>query len=82
MNLNAQIFDRAVNFLGAVLILCVAGIIGITIGTDDAIPDVLQNIAVGSLTGLVGLLTQRGHDGATPVTVVNSPVDPVPVDPA
>jgi hypothetical protein len=49
---------RAVVYLvGATLILAVVGIIYLSAGTGGRpIPDVLQNIAVGSLTGLVGLL--------------------------
>lgn len=41
--------------LGLVLALCVA-LIGLLAYQTHPIPDVLQNIAVGSLTGLVGLL--------------------------
>lgn len=81
MNMDPKVFDRAVNFLGAVLLLCVAGIIAVVMATDDSIPDVLQNIAIGSLTGLVGLLSQRGGDAASPVpvTVTNVAAEPVPV---
>lgn len=42
-------------FVGAALILSLAGIV-VLAARGDSIPDVLQNIAVGSLTGLVGLL--------------------------
>lgn len=41
--------------LGLVLVLCVAAI-GLLALQGLPAPDVLQNIAVGSLTGLVGLL--------------------------
>ena len=41
--------------VGAVLLLAVAGIIALAL-SDRAIPDVLQNIAVGSLAGMLGLL--------------------------
>lgn len=44
-----------ISFVGTVLVLSVIGIVALTWG-DNPIPDVLQNIAVGSLTGLVGLL--------------------------
>lgn len=51
-----------VYIVGAVLLLSVA-IIGAIAGlTDRPIPDVLQNIAVGSLTGLVGLLVPATND--------------------
>lgn len=42
-------------FVGSVLILSVVGIVTLALYAKP-IPDVLQNIAVGSLTGLVGLL--------------------------
>lgn len=45
----------AVGFLGCTLLLCVVGIIVLALRSLN-VPDVLQNIAVGSLTGLVGLL--------------------------
>lgn len=56
---DATLFRQAVYFVGFVLLISVVGIVVITITTDKTIPDVLQNIAVGSLTGLVGLLVQR-----------------------
>ena len=42
-------------FIGGVLILATLGITFLA-ATAHSIPDVLQNLAVGSLTGLVGLL--------------------------
>lgn len=50
--------------LGLVLLGAVLGIIYLA-ATGHPIPDVLQNIAVGSLTGLVGVLVQPR---ATPPT--------------
>lgn len=41
--------------IGAVLIIAVAGII-VLAATDHAIPDVLQNVAVGALTAEGALL--------------------------
>ena len=45
-------------FVGATLLVSVAGIVYLSAGAGEGrpIPDVLQNVAVGSLTGLVGLL--------------------------
>lgn len=57
--LDPGLFTKAAYFIGATLILSVVGIITIVLVTDDTIPDILQNIAVGALTGLVGLLVQR-----------------------
>lgn len=52
MNIKTVIY-----FVGAVLVLSVLGIVLLALSAVP-IPDVLQNIAVGSLTGLVGLLVQ------------------------
>lgn len=46
-----------IKFVGLVLTLCVVGIVVLAY-VGNPVPDVLQNIAVGSLTGLVGLLAQ------------------------
>ena len=55
-------------FVGATLVLAVLGIVALAATGERPIPDVLQNIAVGCLTGLVGLLvpsrptrSERGH---------------------
>lgn len=53
--------SRVINFVGAVLVLS-TGLIGGLAWHGDAIPDVLQNIAVGSMTGLVGLLAKPSPD--------------------
>lgn len=47
--------DLVIAFIGLVLLMAVA-LIGILAVRGQPAPDVLQNIAVGSLTGLVGLL--------------------------
>lgn len=51
------------------LILSVVGIVLLAV-LEQPIPDVLQNVAVGSLTGLVGLLVPSGRDQDT-----SEPVD-------
>lgn len=51
------------------LVLSVVGIVLLAV-LEQPIPDVLQNVAVGSLTGLVGLLVPSGHDQVT-----SEPVD-------
>lgn len=53
--MNPRIYAVAVYSIGLSLILSVLGIIGLAV-TEHPIPDVLQNLAVGSLTGLAGLL--------------------------
>ena len=51
MNLRPVIY-----IIGAALLLCLAFIGGISLTSDRGIPDVLQNVTIGSLTALVGLL--------------------------
>lgn len=53
--MNTRIVTIALLGLVVVLFACVV-IIGALAYADRTIPDVLQNIAVGSLTGLVGIL--------------------------
>lgn len=57
--MESTLFEKALYFIGSVLILSVIGIILIVVATDEPIPDVLQNIAIGALTGLVGMLVQK-----------------------
>lgn len=52
----------AVLVIGAALLACIAGIVALA-ATGHPVPDVLQNIAVGSLTGLVGLLVPSQGPG-------------------
>lgn len=74
---RTNIVGRVVNVVAVVAVLAVLGIIGLAI-TEQAIPDVLQNIAIGSVTGLLGLLAKTS-DGPDEVVVTNRPGEPVPV---
>ena len=47
--------------IGAVLVVAVLGIIALA-ATGKSTPDVLQNVAVGALTGLVGLLVPANKE--------------------
>ena len=49
-----------IGFVGLVLLGALVGII-LLASQGNPIPDVLQNIAVGALTGLVGLLVPAGR---------------------
>lgn len=49
-----------IGFVGLVLLLSVVGIVWLAT-QGQPVPDVLQNIAVGALTGLVGLLVPAGR---------------------
>lgn len=55
-----------IGFVGLTLLVALGGIIVLAV-TDHSTPDVLQNIAIGALTGLVGLLVPAG--GREAVTV-------------
>lgn len=52
-----DVIKHVTYLVGACLILCVVGIVLLAVN-GSTIPDVLQNVAVGSLTGLVGLLVK------------------------
>lgn len=67
--------------VAAVLVLCVVGIVLLAL-SDKPVPDILENVTVGALTGLVGLLASpKGGDAPQDVNVVNRRDDPVPVQP-
>jgi hypothetical protein len=68
---------KAVAFgLVGTLILCVVGIIILAV-LQQPIPDVLQNVTIGTLGAVAGLLARTGSDPQQ-VEVVNEPEDPVP----
>lgn len=58
---NPRLLFVAVVIVGVILALTLV-FIGLLAMNGQPIPDVLQNIAVGSLTGLVGLLVQTRRD--------------------
>lgn len=49
--------------VAGVLLACVLGIITLAM-FDKTIPDILENVTVGALTGLVGLLASPRGEGA------------------
>lgn len=55
--MDVRLVLAVVGVVGLALVGSVVGIIVLAL-YGSAIPDVLQNVAVGSLTGLVGLLVQ------------------------
>lgn len=64
--MSATPLRMVIAFIGAVLIACVVGIVVLS-ATDHGVPDVLQNVAVGALTGLVGVLVpSRTNDQRQP----------------
>lgn len=52
------LMGRVIYLVGAIAILALAGVI-ILATRGQTIPDVLQNIAVGAITGLTALLAGR-----------------------
>lgn len=57
--MNHRLYMLVVGFVGLCLILCVVGIVLLSLANPQrTVPDVLQNVTVGSLTGLVGLLVR------------------------
>jgi hypothetical protein len=53
--MNVSILKMVVVIVGILGLFSVGGIIALA-ATGQSVPDVLQNIAVGGLTGLLGLL--------------------------
>lgn len=57
--MSSRVYLLVVTFVGLCLVSCVVGIIVLSLANPQrTIPDVLQNVTVGSLTGLVGLLVR------------------------
>jgi len=57
--MNDRVLFAVIVAVATTLLACVVGIIVLALN-NLAIPDVLQNVAVGSLAGLIGLLVPRG----------------------
>ena len=75
---DRRTFFAVIVVLGITLLTCVAGIIGLTMSGLTA-PDILENVTVGALTGLAGLLA-RGPSSDPQTVTVRQPADqPVPV---
>lgn len=58
--MNTTPIRLVIGFVGLTLLGALAGIVVLAAQAHN-IPDVLQNIAVGALTGLVGLLVPAGR---------------------
>jgi hypothetical protein len=53
-----QLIGRVINLVGLIAVLALAGIVTLAV-LGRPMPDVLQNLAVASLTGLTALLVGR-----------------------
>lgn len=60
----STLLGRALTLLGALALLSCAGIIGLAV-LDRPIPDVLQNLAVGSMTAVGALLARSAGGDST-----------------
>ena len=76
---DRSVFRAVVLFLGGTLALAVVGI-AVLAGLDKAIPGILENVAVGCLTGLAGLLARGPSDEPQDVRITNRPAEAVPVE--
>ena len=76
---DRRVFFATVVFLGIGLLTCIAGIIGLA-ATGRGIPGVLETVAAGLVTGLIGLLVRGPTDQPQQVVVANPPAAPVPVE--
>lgn len=78
--MDRSVFRLVIIFLGATLILSVLSI-GALAGFGKDVPGILENLAVGALTGIGGLLARSpGAEEAQDVRVVNTVVDAVPTE--
>lgn len=60
---NFRLYLMVVAFIGVTLLAGVAGIVVLAV-LERPTPDVLQNVTIGALTGLVGLLVQADRSGS------------------
>lgn len=63
--MSATPLRMVIGFIGTVLLVCVVGIIYLA-ATGHPVPDVLQNVTIGALTGLVGVLVPSRSNDAQP----------------
>lgn len=76
---DRRIFLAVVLFLGATLLATAVAIAALAF-FDKTTPGILENLVVGCLTGLAGLLAKGPSDGPQDVTVRQPPGEPVPVE--
>lgn len=74
--IDPSTYRLVVGAVAGALVLCIIGIVVLAV-LELAIPDILENATVGSLTGLVGLLASPRPPAQ--VEVVNDDDQPVPV---
>lgn len=66
--MTPKTYQAAILFVGGTLLLCVLGIIVLSLGLGGGrpVPDILQNIASGALAGLIGLLVDPNKEPKQP----------------
>ena len=78
---DRRTFAILIGALAATLVLCVVGVI-VLIALERPVDDILKQAITGLITGLLGLFARTPASGeSTPVHVVNSTEDAVPVEP-
>lgn len=65
---DPRLFGRALTAIAVIGFSALAGIVVLAV-MGKASPDVLQNVAVGSLTALAGMLSRPPGDSDAPVPV-------------
>lgn len=73
----SSLLGRALTLLGALALLSCAGIIGLAV-LGKPIPDVLQNVAVGSMTAVGALLARSAGSDSGADEAPERPDTPAP----
>lgn len=73
----STLLGRALTLLGALALLSCAGVIALA-ALEHPIPDVLQNLAVGSMTAVGALLARSGSGDQSADEAPKRPEPPTP----
>ena len=80
MNMEHDLFKRTIGFVGVAFLVCLLGIISITVFTDKPLPDILKEVTIGIMGLFGGLLVQKQPDPSNPMPVQIAPAsEPVVV---
>lgn len=73
----STLLGRALTLLGALALLSCAGVIALAV-LEHPVPDVLQNLAVGSMTAVGALLARSGSGESAADEAPKRPDTPTP----
>ena len=80
VGIDAQSFRIVLLVLGAIALVCITGVIGLTAAGIDP-PTFLELSATSAITGLIGLLVQSPHsERPVQANIINPTGDPVKVE--